>query len=74
MTGWECPRCHRCYGPFVSVCGACLEEAQRKSIVTTTFTTYGGRDICFTCGRDRHSAPGSGCPMGSHYGNYCVVQ
>lgn len=23
MTGWECPRCHRCYAPSVTECSRC---------------------------------------------------
>jgi len=21
--GWQCPRCGRCYGPYVAMCGYC---------------------------------------------------
>lgn len=24
MKGWECPRCHRCYAPFVRECSNCV--------------------------------------------------
>lgn len=23
MTGWECPKCHRCYAPTVTECATC---------------------------------------------------
>ena len=30
-------------------------------------------NVCPSCGRDRNSPAGTGCPMGSHYGSYCSV-
>ena len=33
-----------------------------------------GYDVCPTCGNDRNSPAGTGCPMGSHYGTYCSIQ
>ena len=29
-TGWECPRCHRCYAPFVQGCDTCNAEADKR--------------------------------------------
>jgi hypothetical protein len=28
MSGWECPKCHRCYAPFVPECKACNDATQ----------------------------------------------
>lgn len=35
-TGWECPRCHRCYAPWVEECKHC-----GGSITSGTFTVSG---------------------------------
>lgn len=32
-----------------------------------------GYDVCPSCGRDRKDPASTGCPMGSHYGTYCLV-
>lgn len=29
---------------------------------------------CPSCGRDRNSPRLTGCPVGSHYGTYCLVE
>jgi hypothetical protein len=41
MTGWECPRCHRAYSPFVQVCSACA--------IQPTFTTVSTGDVLCRC-------------------------
>lgn len=33
-----------------------------------------GYNVCPACGSDRNSPGGSGCPMGSHYGSYCLIK
>ena len=31
-----------------------------------------GYNVCPACGSDRNNPPLTGCPKGSHYGNYCL--
>lgn len=34
-TGWECPRCHRVYAPWVACCGTCgPESAEARTEIT----------------------------------------
>lgn len=32
--GWECPRCHRCYGPMIPCCTFCPNPLQGSSTGT----------------------------------------
>ncbi|MBA7653143.1 hypothetical protein ES703_60986 [subsurface metagenome] len=32
-----------------------------------------GYDVCPACGRDKKEPALTGCPIGSHYGTYCLV-
>ena len=34
-TGWECPRCHRCYAPHVDECRACSPIPKQIPPVTS---------------------------------------
>ena len=73
MTGWECPKCGKVYAPFVSTCESC-----GRSTGTVTFGGQGvatggmiyatGTFRCVTCGQHPSLPPGTGCPIGSHYG------
>lgn len=34
-SGWECPRCHRVYAPWVACCGTCgPEDASGRTEIT----------------------------------------
>jgi len=36
-SGWECPRCHRVYAPWVACCGTCgPEDAGGRTEITET--------------------------------------
>lgn len=62
MTGWECPKCRRCYAPSIAMCAYCGEG--------TTITVSGtGPSVCPGCGQERSAPALTGCPVGSHYGS-----
>lgn len=46
MKGWECPKCGRCYSPFVTDCSACNTP---QVDLTTTITPIQVPLSC-TCG------------------------
>ena len=50
MTGWECPRCGRCYSPDVAQCMACPARpvAGNTASVCIHPTTTDG--VCVSCG------------------------
>lgn len=54
MIGWECPRCSRCYSPFVPACFHCGPG----------ITTAGGANAipCPGCGKDPCDHSSTGCP------------
>jgi hypothetical protein len=57
MTGWECPKCGRCFAPHVDQCVAC-------GIVTHTSPTPGTttyHPVCSKCGFSVYTPPGTGC-------------
>lgn len=31
--GWECPRCHSTYAPFVQACEGCAKKAERQAFI-----------------------------------------
>lgn len=34
-SGWECPRCHRVYAPWVACCGTCgPQDADGRTAIT----------------------------------------
>ena len=56
--GWMCPRCARCYGPFVQQCYACgpsVESGTGTNQITITRCRCGTKEVC------DHSQ--SGCPL-----------
>lgn len=57
MMGWECPKCGRCYAPFVREC----EDHGERAIEIPKFSeTYTG-EKCLTC-NGFHSRS-IGCPI-----------
>lgn len=65
MIGWECPRCHATYSPFVDQCGPCSTP---PSIVSDR-TYLPLFDSCPHCHGSRSSPPMSACGR-EHYGAY----
>lgn len=64
MEGWTCPRCGRCYAPFVSECAHC-----NAVTVGVPSTTSSPPDRCPACGGTRFETPKTGCGR-FHYGAY----
>jgi hypothetical protein len=67
MEGWRCPGCGRCYSPYISACSFCPTQ------FTVGIGTNSEPDRCPACHQHRSMPPLTGCPMGSHYGSYCVL-
>ena len=44
-----------------------------KLIENITYSSPPDYNRCPSCGGDRNSPVGTGCPTGSHYGTYCSV-
>ena len=70
-TGASYP-CHGCSGlGWVSVAADKPDEPNIPLDPTLVkFYEKKGYNVCPTCGGDRNSSPGTGCPLGSHYGTY----
>lgn len=43
MTGWECPRCGRCYAPYIGNCGSCGP----RTVHATGTAATGGQPLYF---------------------------
>lgn len=57
MTGWECPRCGRCYAPIVTQCHAC-----GPNFVNDISTTIVWPIARCTCG-DPPTTAATACPL-----------
>lgn len=65
MTGWTCPKCGRCYAPWITECWPC----NNVSVAMTTIPVPA--DLCPSCRQTRAAPALTGCPMGSHYEATC---
>ena len=58
MTGWECPRCGRCYAPHIEKCSECWPRVQSqfgdlseaKNHICTPDPNSTAR-VCSVCGK-----------------------
>ena len=60
--GWECPRCHRVFAPYVSQCVSCGEPSVTVTNPKWIKPDWGNPQpgLCYVCG-NRHS-PDMACP------------
>lgn len=49
-------------------------DGRLKPIDNISYSQPPDNNRCPTCGNDRNSPAGTGCPRGSHSGSYCSVQ
>ena len=67
MTGWECPKCGACYGPFVARCMSCTGFYGNENVTTNVIYHQGIETIlCPHCKRHPSTMPLAGCDPGSH--------
>ncbi len=61
--------CRSCNGKgWVEVSNA---DDRLESVKNISYSRPPDYNKCPSCGGDRNSPAGTGCPMGSHYGSYC---
>ena len=60
-------QCRSCGGKGYLVVPDKIEVKNEIQVVDNTFIN---RDVCPICGNKRSSPTGTGCPAGSHYGNF----
>ena len=51
MKGWECPKCGKCYAPFVKECESCNNTTTTTTIPITTAAPLVANVWCCFCGQ-----------------------
>lgn len=63
MIGWECPKCGRCYAPFVQACNICGPTDTRPEPPPCPANIRSGTMLPFCFTHNRIYFPGERCPV-----------